>query len=327
MKKRNFGKEAIPISEVGLGCWQLGGAEWGEVDNKEAAAILETSYENGVTFYDTADVYGMGRSEKLVGEFLKSHRDDVFVATKVGRTPDLYPDGYGRESVTKCIEGSLKRLGVDSLDLVQTHCVPEPLMRSGEIFTWLSELRQAGKIKRFGASVETMDEALLCLENDEVYSLQIIFNIFRQKALEKVLPLAREKQVGIIVRLPLNSGMLSGKFNRNTQFDGKDHRNFNKDGDSFYVGETFGGLVFTKGIELVEELNSYVPHSMPMAQFALRWCLDQPGVSTVIPGATKMEQARNNAAASDMAPLSSEALSNLANFYQDKVLPHIRGPY
>ncbi len=327
MNKRNFGKEAIPVSEIGLGCWQLGGTEWGSLSDKEAAAILDTSYENGVTFYDTADVYGMGRSEKLIGEFLKRHEDSVFVATKVGRTPDLYPNGYSRESVTKHIEESLDRLGVDCLDLVQTHCVPGELLRSEEIFSWLADLRQAGKIKRFGASVETMADALLCLHNDDIYSLQIIFNVFRQKALEAVLPVAAEKKVGIIVRLPLNSGMLSGKFNQSSQFDAKDHRNFNKDGEFFYVGETFGGLVFAKGLELVEEINDYIPPSMSMAQFALRWCLDQPGVSTVIPGATKLEQARNNAAVSDLPSLNPEILESLANFYQEKVLPHIRGPY
>ena len=327
MKHKNFGRENISVSEVGLGCWQMGGTEWGAVSEKEAAAILETSYEEGVTFYDTADVYGMGRSEILIGKFLRQHPEGLFVATKVGRTPALYPKGYTRQAITTHIENSLNRLDVDALDLVQTHCIPPEVMRDGEIYEWLRLLQKEGKIKRFGASVETMDEALFCLEQEDMYSLQIIFNLFRQKPLEQVLPLAVEKKVGIIVRLPLNSGLLSGKFNNSTHFDAKDHRNFNRDGGSFYVGETFGGLPFAQGLKLVEQLRSYIPENLLMAQFALKWCLEQPGVSTIIPGATRMEQARTNAAVSDMPSLGREALKSLDDFYRQEVHSHIRGPY
>lgn len=302
-------------------------AEWGVVSEKEAARILETSYEQGVTFYDTADVYGMGRSETLIGKFLKQHPDRLFVATKLGRTPDLYPNGYTRARVQNCIEGSLKRLAVESLDLVQLHCVPPEVIRDGEICEWLRILRQEGKIKHFGASVETMAEAKACMEYKDIYSLQIIFNLFRQKALEEVLPLAIQKNIGIIVRLPLNSGLLSGKMNVATQFGEKDHRTFNRDGKAFYVGETFGGLPYTQGLELIEQLRSYVPHQLSMAQFALKWCLDQPGVSTIIPGATRVEQARTNAAISAMPSLGVEVHKSLRNFYQEQVESHIRGPY
>ena len=327
MKYRAFGNDHVQVSEIGLGCWQLGGSEWGAVTEKEALAILEASFEQGVTFYDTADVYGMGRSEIFIGKFLQRHSEELFIATKLGRTPDLYPNGYTQKRVTEHVEASLKRLGVESLDLVQLHCVPPEVVRDGEICEWLRILRKEGKIKRFGASVETMEDAKACMEYDDIYSLQIIFNIFRQKALEEVLPQARQKGVGIIVRLPLNSGLLSGKMNPKTEFGEKDHRNFNRDGKAFYVGETFGGLIYEKGLELVEQLRSYVPHQSSMAQFALKWCLDQSEVSTVIPGATRIMQARMNAAVSNMPSLGTEMHKSLRKFYQEEVAEHIRGPY
>lgn len=327
MHNRQFGKEDLSISEVGLGCWQLG-AEWGEVSEAEAQRILEAALEKGITFYDTADVYGDGRSEAFIGEFLKRHpARNLFVATKVGRRDLLYPDQYTRANVTTCIDRSLRNLQVDALDLVQTHCIPTEVMRDGEIYEWLQLLCDEGKIKRFGASVETMEEALLCMQHPGIYSLQIIFNVLRQKALDKVLPMAAEKKVGIIVRLPLNSGLLSGKFNRQTVFAENDHRNFNRDGQAFNVGETFGGLPYAKGLELVDELRSYVPEGMSMAQFALRWCLDQQGVSVIIPGASRSEQVYTNAKVSDLSPLSESLLNTLREFYTSKAHAHIRGAY
>ena len=330
MKYRKFGQDDIAISEVGLGCWQIGSADWGEVSASETESILEESLANGVTFYDTADVYGMGRSEKFVGDFIRKHKkhsDELFIATKVGRDPNLYPDGYSRESVTHCIENSLQRLGLESLDLVQTHCVPPEVMRDGEIYEWLRLLKKDGKIKRFGASVESMEEAMLCMEYDDMYSLQIIFNVMRQKALEEVLPVAKQKNVGIIVRLPLNSGLLSGKYTIDTKFGEKDHRNFNRDGKHFNVGETFGGLPYEKGLELVEELREYLPQGVSMAQSALRWCLDQAGVSVVIPGASKVAQATSNASVSELPSFSQDELEKINSFYKDKVHSHIRGLY
>ncbi len=331
MHNRSFGKDELSVSELGLGCWQLGGAEWGNVSEEEAHRILDVALENGITFYDTADVYGDGRSEKLVGQFIKKQSKqgakNLFVATKVGRRDLVYPNQYTRENVTGCIDRSLRNLGVETLDLVQTHCVPTDVVRDGEVFEILRELRTAGKIRRFGASVESMEEAMLCMEHPDMYSLQIIFNVLRQKALQEVLPLAAEKRIGIIVRLPLNSGLLSGKFNKRTTFVETDHRHFNRDGQAFNVGETFGGLPFEKGLELVDELRSYVPSGVPMSQFALRWCLDQLGVSVVIPGATRAEQIANSAKASKIPPLSATLLQTLRAFYDDKVRSHIRGAY
>ena len=326
MHDRQFGTEDLLVSEVGLGCWQLG-AEWGEVSEAEAQRILEAALEKEITFYDTADVYGEGRSETFIGNFLKRHPDrNLYVATKVGRR-DLYPDQYTRAGVRACIDRSLKNLQVDALDLVQTHCIPTEVMRDGEIYEWLQILCDEGKIKRFGASVETMEEALLCMRHPGIYSLQIIFNVLRQKALAEVLPLAAEKKVGIIVRLPLNSGLLSGKFNRQTVFATNDHRNFNRDGQAFNVGETFGGLPYEKGLELVDELRSYVPEGMSMAQFALRWCLDQLGVSVIIPGASRADQVYTNARVSELPPLSDSLRNTLKEFYANKVHSHIRGAY
>ena len=326
MHNRQFGKEDVSISEVGLGCWQLG-SEWGEVSEAEGQHILEAAFEEGITFYDTADIYGNGRSETFIGNFLKRHPDrNLYVATKVGRR-DLYPDKYTRAGVAACIDRSLKNLQVDALDLVQTHCIPTEVMRDGEIYEWLQLLCDEGKIKRFGASVETMEEALLCMQHPGIYSLQIIFNVLRQKALDEVLPMAAEKKVGIIVRLPLNSGLLSGKFNRQTVFAANDHRNFNRDGQAFNVGETFGGLPYEKGLELVDELRSYVPEGMSMAQFALRWCLEQQGVSVIIPGASRADQVYTNAEVSNISPLSEPLLNTLREFYTDKVHSHIRGAY
>lgn len=330
MKYRKFGKEGILVSEVGLGCWQLGSADWGEVSASETEAILDASLENGVTFYDTADVYGMGRSEEFLGKFIKKHKeykDKLFIASKVGRDPQIYPDNYSRESVTRSIDNSLRRLQLECLDLLQTHCVPPQIMRDGEVYHWLGELQQAGKIKYFGASVESMEEAEICMQYENIYSLQIILNIFRQKPLEKILSLAQQKNIAIIVRLPLNSGLLTGKYNADSLFSAQDHRNFNRDGAYFNVGETFGGLPFEKGLELVEELREYLPAEVPMAQSALRWCLAQLGVSVIIPGASNASQAISNAKVSDLPQLGQDVLDKLNDFYKNKVHSHIRGIY
>ena len=330
MKNRNFGRDNIPVSEVGLGCWQIGSDAWGAVSDEETNRILEESLAQGVTFYDTADVYGMGRSEEFIGEFVRRHKDkreQLFIASKVGRDPKIYPDGYSRESVTKSIEDSLKRLGMECLDLVQTHCAPPEIMKDGEIFEWLRMLVKDGKIKRFGSSIESNEEALLCMQQEDIYSIQIIFNVMRQKPLTEVFPIAQEKNIAIIVRLPLNSGLLSGNFTTDTKFGAKDHRNFNRDGKYFNVGETFGGLEYEKGLELVDELREIFPPDIPMAQSALRWCLDQPGVSVIIPGASKVSQAISNAQVSELTSFSAEDLKKLADFYQQKIHSHIRGIY
>jgi aryl-alcohol dehydrogenase-like predicted oxidoreductase len=257
MKTRTFGRTGAEVSEVGLGCWQLGGADWGNVSDDQALSILAAAVDSGVTFFDTADVYGAGRSETLIGRYLKQTAAQIFVATKLGRTQDLYPDKYTEAGIRASIEASLARLGVDTIDLIQLHCVPTEIMRRGEIFEWLRTCQKEGKIRSFGASVESMDEALLCLEQSDLASLQIIFNIFRQKPIKTLFPRAKEKKVAIIIRLPLASGLLTGKIKKDTNFAATDHRSYNRDGQQFNVGETFAGLPFEKGVELSEELRAF----------------------------------------------------------------------
>jgi len=327
MKKRAFGKTGIKISEIGLGCWQLGGADWGDISESEALAILAAAVDAGVTFFDAADVYGSGRSESLIGKFLQQSAFEVFVATKFGRTPDLYPDHYTEAGVRAATEASLRRLGVEALDLTQLHCVPVEVLKQGEIFEWLRKLQAEGKIKHFGASVETIEEGLLCLQQPGLVSLQIIFNIFRQRPIAGLFSAATEKGAAIIVRLPLASGLLSGKFTKETTFAANDHRNFNRDGQAFNVGETFAGLPFDKGVELAEEMKVFVPESLSMVQMAQRWILDYPEVTAIIPGARNVAQARENASVSALPRLPIQLHERLENYYQTEVEPHIRGPY
>ena len=327
MKNRKLGQNGFTVSEVGLGCWQLG-ADWGEAVAEETGlSILETALEKGVTFFDTANVYGDGKSESLIGKFLaKQARTDIRVATKFGRG-DVYPDGYSEQSLRAGIDASRKRLGMDCLDLVQLHCVPTEVMRQGAIFDWLRTLQSEGVIKHFGASVETVEEGLMCIEQEGLLSLQVIYNIFRQKLTEELLPQAKAKGVGIIVRLPLASGLLSGKFSANTKFAENDHRNFNRDGQCFNVGETFAGLPYEKGLELVEELRAMLPEGISMADMAQRWILDHDAVSTIIPGASRPDQIGRNAAISDLTPLSEQLHTDLISFYKEKVAQHVRGAY
>lgn len=330
MRTRSFGASDREVSEIGLGTWQLGGTEWGDVSDEQALNTLAAAADAGVTFIDTADIYGMGRSEMLIGRFLKgrSDRDRFFIATKLGRHPKPgWPDNFTREAVRRHTEDSLRRLQVDALDLTQTHCIPREQMASGEVFEYLRQLQHEGKIKAFGASVESMDEALLCLEHEGLASLQIIFNIFRQKPIDVLFDKARARGVALIVRLPLASGLLGGHLTRDTVFAETDHRHFNREGQRFNVGETFAGLPYEHGVELARAVKALVPAGMTMAQFALRWCLDYEAVTTVIPGAKRPEQARANAAASDLPPLGAGLHARLRRFYDDEVAPLIRGPY
>lgn len=328
MKSRPLGKTGVTISEVGLGCWQLGGDCWGPVGEQQALDTLAAAADAGVTFFDTADVYGSGRSESLIGRFLKSRRNlRIFVATKVGRFPDPgWPKNFSWENFRTHTEDSLKRLGLDALDLTQLHTIPPEYLRRGEVFDWLDRLKEQGKILRYGASVESADDGFTCLEHPGVASLQIIFNVLRQKPLEGLLDQAKKQGVAIIVRLPLASGLLTGKFTAKSTFPPDDHRNFNRDGQRFNVGETFAGLGLERGVELVEQIRPLVPNAMTMAQMALRWILDHDAVSTVIPGAKNPQQAHANAHASDLPPLPQTLHKQLAEFYQDKVATHIRGP-
>lgn len=330
MRQRRFRRDELTVSEVGLGCWQLG-ADWSEVDDATAAAVLDRALELGVTFFDTADVYGRGRSERRIADFLRRHGGpDLTVATKLGRFPEPgWPRNFSLETFRMHTEASLERLGVDCLDLTQVHCLPHHLLREGEIFDWLRTLKKEGKIRRFGFSVETMDEAITCLEQapDDLASLQIIFNVFRQKPIDVLFPRAKELGVALIVRLPLASGLLSGRLTADTTFPANDHRNYNRDGDAFNVGETFAGLEFETGLRLVERLRPLVPAEWTMAQFALRFCLDFDAVTTVIPGATKVSQVESNASASDLDELGLAVHAELEKLYENEVAEKIRGPY
>ncbi|MZH46722.1 MAG: aldo/keto reductase [Nitrospinae bacterium] len=323
MKYRTFCDHKV--SEIGLGTWQLG-ADWGDVDDSTAEKVLATAVENGVNFFDTADCYGEGLSEIRLGRFIKSLSADVVIASKVGRFPRPgWPDNFSQEQFRTHTENSLKRLGVDALDLTQVHCPPTELLRQGEVFDWLRTLKMEGKIKQFGFSVESMEEAQLCLKQEGVASLQIIFNIFRQKAISSIFEEALAKKVALIIRLPLASGLLSGTLNEESVFAKNDHRNFNRDGREFNVGETFSGIPFEKGLELVNSLRQIAPENL--SQFALRWVLDFEAVTVVIPGSKNPLQVANNCAASDLSPLSPEVHDALGNFYSDKVAHHIRGKY
>jgi aryl-alcohol dehydrogenase-like predicted oxidoreductase len=327
MNIRPLGKSNTAVSEIGLGCWQLGGADWGALDDQRAFDILAAAADAGVAFFDTADVYGGGRSETLIGKFLKQRKGSFVVATKLGRMPDLYPNQYTEAGVRAATEASLKRLQVEALDLTQLHCVPPAVLQRGEIFDWLRKLRQEGKIKQFGASVETMDEARVCLAQEGLASLQIIFNLFRQKPIGTLFDEARRQQVGLIVRLPLASGLLGGRMTKTQAFAENDHRTYNRDGQKFNVGETFAGLPFEKGVELADALKALVPAGWTLADLAQRWILDFNGVSTVITGASRPEQAAANAAVSKLPSLTLELHQKLRDFYFREVVKHIRGPY
>ncbi len=327
MKDRIFGTHHRAVSEVGLGTWQIGGS-WGDVEESTAMGILHKAVEEGITFFDTADVYGDGRSEKFIGRFLKESSVQPFVATKLGRGGDPgWPDNFTPEIMARHTENSLSRLGVERLDLIQLHCIPRDVMAEGSVFDTLRDLKKQGKIADFGASVESVEEGLICLEQEGIASLQVIFNIYRQKLITELLEKAKEKGVSIIARVPLASGLLSGKMTKDTTFAASDHRNFNRDGQAFNVGETFAGLPFEKGIELTEQLKAMKPEGMSMAQMALRWILDFDAVSVVIPGASRVQQVSDNAAISELPPLSKELHGKLSSFYREEVAQYIRGPY
>jgi len=329
MNTRIFGKTGRVVGEVGLGCWQIGG-NWGEVSDETALGILRTAFEQGTTFFDTADVYGGGRSETLIGKFLREAkaRDRLFIATKLGRRGDPgWPANFTREAVRQHTEDSLRRLGIDTLDLTQLHCVPSDVLMRGELFGWLEELKREGKLRAYGASVESMDEALWCCAQPGCASLQIIFNLFRQKPVQVLFDRARAEGVALIVRLPLASGLLSGRMTAATTFPADDHRHFNRDGAAFNVGETFAGLPFAKGVELADALKAQVPAGLTMAEMALRWCLDFEAVSVIIPGARNPDQVRGNLRASTLASLGVTRHVQLASFYERHVAAHIRGPY
>ena len=330
MKTRIFGRTGRAVGEIGLGTWQLG-AGWGDVSDETALATLRAAWEAGTTLFDTADVYGMGRSETLIGRFLKetpAARKGAYIATKLGRfDPPGWPENFSRAGVRQHTEASLKRLGADALDLTQFHCIPFDVLKRGEVFEHVRELKREGKIRDFGVSVESMEEAAFCVKQEGVAALQIIFNIFRQKPIHTLFAEAKARNVALLVRLPLASGLLGGKMKKGQTFPANDHRNFNRDGQQFNVGETFAGLPFEKGVELADALKPLVPAGQSLADFALRWCLDFDAVSVLIPGAKNPEQARANARASSLPRLGEARHAHLAEIYASDIAPHIRGAY
>ncbi|MBE8470160.1 aldo/keto reductase [Streptomyces justiciae] len=319
MDERTFGRLGQRASVVGLGTWQLG-ADWGDVDDKEALSVLEAAAESGVTFFDTADVYGDGRSEQTIATFLRGRPDlHVFVATKMGRRVEQIPENYVLDNFRAWNDRSRRNLGVDRLDLVQLHCPPTPVYSSDEVFDALDTLVAEERIAAYGVSVETCEEALTAIARPGVASVQIIFNAFRMKPLQKVLPAAQEAGVGIIARVPLASGLLSGKYTKDTVFPENDHRTYNRHGESFDVGETFSGVDYTTGVEAAAEFSALAPEGYTPAQLALRWIVQQPGVTTVIPGARNPEQARANAAAAALPELSAETLTAIQDIYDRRI--------
>ena len=325
MKTRRFGHTGWEISEIGFGSWAIG-ADWGPVDDRDAIAALNEALDRGMTFIDTADVYGDGRAEKLIAQVLKSRgpREPVVVATKAGRR--LKPHvaaGYNRKNLTAFVERSLQFLQVDALDLVQLHCPPTEMYYQPETFEALDGLVEQGKVRHYGVSVEKVEEGIKALEFPRLASVQIIFNILRQRPADLFLELAKRHNVAVIVRVPLASGMLAGKFTHDTHFDHSDHRNYNRHGEAFDVGETFAGVPYETGLAAVEELRALVPPDSNMAQFALRWILMHDGVTVTIPGAKNVRQARENAAASDLAPLPIETMASVASVYEQRVKPFV----
>ncbi len=308
------------VSEISLGTWALGDG-WGTVSEDDAYAALNRAVDLGVNFLDTADVYGDGRSEKLIGRLLEDHpHDEILVATKAGRRLDPHvPEGYNHDNLSAFVERSLKNLGVEALDLLQLHCPPTEAYRQDSTFEALDRLQEAGKIRNYGVSVEKVEEARMAIDYPGVATIQIIFNIFRQKPAEEFFPLAEERNVGILARVPLASGLLSGKMRSDRAFAEDDHRNFNREGQAFDRGETFSGVDFETGLLAAEELKELVPEGNTLAQFALRWILMHPAVSCAIPGGKNPAQVEDNAAAAEMPPLSEATMQRAREIYDSHV--------
>ncbi|WP_296990968.1 aldo/keto reductase [Thalassospira sp. UBA1131] len=324
MNYRKFGKTGRTVSEVGFGAWAIGGA-WGDVSEADARAALHAALDNGTTFIDTADVYGDGRSEKIIADVMKERGGErPFIATKAGRRLDPHvSEGYNKQNLTAFVERSLKNLATDCLDLVQLHCPPTEVYYRPDVFEVMEEMVTAGKIRNYGVSVEKVEEGLKAIEYPGVASVQIIYNIFRQRPSGLFFREAKAKNVGVIVRVPLASGLLTGKMTKDTAFAADDHRAFNRNGEAFDKGETFAGVPFDVALEAVEEIRRLVPDNITMAQFALRWILMEEAVGVVIPGAKNAAQAAANAAASDVAPLPSEVIGELRNIYEQRIAPHV----
>lgn len=319
MEEREFARSGQHASVIGLGTWQLG-ADWGDVDDKDAHEVLEAAAESGVTFFDTADVYGDGRSEQTIAAFLLGRPDvHVLVATKMGRRLDQIPQNFVLDNFRAWNDRSRRNLGVDRVDLVQLHCPPTPVYSSDEVYDALDTLVEEDRIAAYGVSVETCDEALAAIARPNVASVQIILNPFRMKPLREVLPAARAAGVGIIARVPLASGLLSGKYTKDTVFAVNDHRSFNRHGEAFDKGETFSGVDFVTGVEAAAEFAALAPEGYTPAQVALAWTVQQPGVTTVIPGARSADQAHANAMVAHLPPLSQDTLDAIGDLYDRRI--------
>ncbi len=322
MQKRKLGKTGLEISPVSLGTWQVGG-KWGEpFDHDRADAILNRAIDGGINFLDTADVYSDGLSEQAVGRVVRSRSERIYVATKCGRRLNPHEAaGYNEKNISEFVEGSLRRTGLDVLDLIQLHCPPPEVIRGDAAFEVLDRLKEAGKIRNYGVSVETVEEALAAVEKPGVATVQIIFNMMRLKPAEEFFAAAKERNVGIIARVPLASGLLTGKFTQDSSFGAGDHRNFNRNGEAFDRGETFSGVDFAQGLRLVDE--EYVPlfGREELAQKALRWTLMFDAVSTVIPGASSTQQVESNLRAAELPPLSNEEMTRVKSIYDEHLRP------
>ncbi len=319
MEYRELGRTGWKISAISFGAWAIGGT-WGDVQDKESLAALHRALDLGVNFFDTADVYGDGRSERLLAQLRKERREPFYVATKAGRRLNPHEaSGYNRQSLTAFVERSLKNLETEALDLLQLHCPPSAVFYMPEVFGVLEDFVKAGKLKHYGASVEKVEEGLKAIEYPGVQSVQIIFNIFRQRPSELFFGEAQRRRVGILARLPLSSGMLTGKFTQRSTFSPEDHRAFNRQGEAFDRGETFSGLDYETGLKAVETLRPLVPPGMTLAQLALRWILMYPAVTCAIPGAKRASQVEENVAAGGLPPLSKETMNQIRAVYEKEV--------
>lgn len=324
MKYRKLGKTDFEISEISLGTWQVGG-KWGSgFDDKKADATINTAIDNGVNFIDTADVYENGLSEKAVGRVVRSRSERIFVATKCGRqiSPHVN-ENYTPQALTKYVEESLKRTGFEALDLIQLHCPPTEVYYRPEIFETFDRLKDQGKILNFGVSVEKVEEAIKAIEYPNVSTVQIIFNLFRQRPSELFFREAKRKNIGIIARVPLASGLLTGKFDSNTHFDKDDHRNFNRNGEAFDRGETFAGLDYEEGLKAVDELKELFPEVKNLAPIALQWILQFEEISCTIPGASKKEHLLSNLSVYDRPPLAAETFQKMNDIYKKRIKPSV----
>lgn len=328
MKYRTYGRTGWKISEIGFGSWGIGGDQWGKTDDKQSIATLHHAIDLGVNFIDTADVYGDGHSEQLIAQVRKERSEELIIATKAGRRlPQQTPEGYNRQNLTTYIERSLKNLDTEALDLLQLHCPPTQVYFMPEVFDILDDLVRQGKLRYYGVSVERVEEALQAVTYPNVQSVQIIFNMFRFKPAEQFFATAHEKKVGILARVPLASGLLTGKFTRDTQFSDSDHRKNNRNGEQFDKGETFSGVDYETGLQAVEELRPLVPHGATMAQLALRWILMFPEVTSAIAGAKSPAQEEDNIKASSLPPLNYETMQKVQQVYDKYIRQQVQNQW